>query len=401
MNEARPGARRVVRRAAPTAAQQYFATCPRGLEALLAEDIAAAGGREAAIVPGGAGFAGSPEAGYRLNLHSRIATRVLRRVAGAEFSKEQDIYRLAYDVAWPKLFDVSRSIRVYVTAVRSPFKSTEYLTLKTKDAVCDRFRADCAKRPDVNTEAPDVRIHLFLNERQATLYLDTSGEPLWMRGQKIAKVAAPLKENLAAGILRLAGWTPGTPLLDPMCGSGTFLLEAAGMALGDAPGLARDMKDFGFTRLLDYEPALWRKLCIEAAEARVPATGPLAIWGSDRDADAVARARQNLAHAGLDDLVELRCADLLECDPPAETGILVANPPYGERLGDQSELAAFYPLLGSALKKRFAGWNCWFLTADADLPKGISLKPKRKIPLYNGNLECRLFGFDIVSGQHR
>ncbi len=384
----------------PAQSGQYFATCPRGLEPLLGEDIAAAGGQEIAIAPGGVGFAGSPEAGYRMNLHSRIATRVLRRVAGADFLNEADIYRLAYDVAWAQLFDVSRSIRVYVTAVRSPFKSNEYITLKVKDAVCDRFRADCAKRPDVNTEAPDVRIHLFINEKQATLYLDTSGEPLWMRGQKIAKVAAPLKENLAAGILRLAGWTPGTPLLDPMCGSGTFLLEAAGMALGDAPGIARDMKDFGFTRLLDYDPSLWKRLCIEAAEQRVMADS-LPIWGSDNDDDAVARARQNLAHDGLDDLIELRRADLLEIDPPAESGILIANPPYGERLGEQSALATFYPPLGSALKKRFAGWTCWFLTADSALPKGIGLKPKRKIPLYNGNLECRLYGFDIVSGQHR
>lgn len=399
-NPARP-VRRVVRRTdSPQTAYHFFASCPRGLEQALAEDITAAGGRDVAITPGGSGFSGTKETGYRLNLHSRIATRVLRHLAKANFSSEGDIYRLAYDVAWLNLFDVSRSIRVYVTAVRAPFKSLEYITLKVKDAVCDRFRADCGKRPDVNTEAPDVRIHLFINEKQATLYLDTSGEPLWMRGQKIAKVAAPLKENLAAGILRLAGWHPGIPLLDPMCGSGTFLLEAIGMALSDAPGLARDMKDFGFTKLLDYEPALWKRLCIEAADQRTMAD-KLPIWGSDLDEDAVARTRQNLAHAGLDDLVHLQRADLLEIAPPVPEGILVANPPYGERLGEVSELASFYPSLGTALKRRFAGWNCWFLSADPQLPKGIGLKPKRKIPLYNGNLECRLYGFDIVSGQHR
>ena len=389
-----------MRRAAPAAATHFFATCPRGLEALLAEDIAACGGAEVAIAPGGAGFSGNSEVGYRLNLHSRIATRVLRRVASADFSNEQDIYRLAYDVDWRRLFDVARSIRVYVTAVRAPFKSTEYVTLKVKDAVCDRFRADVGKRPDVNTAAPDVRIHLFVTEKTATLYVDTSGEPLWLRGQKVAKFAAPLKENLAAGILRLAGWTPGTPLLDPMCGSGTFLLEAVGMALGDAPGLARDMKDFGFTKLLDYEPALWKRLCMEAADKRVMAD-KLTIWGSDNDPDAVERARQNLAHAGVDDLVELRCADLLEIEPPAPTGILVANPPYGERLGEAQALAAFYPQLGSALKQRFAGWHCWLLSADTNLPKGLGLKPAKKIPLYNGNLECRLYGFPMVAGSAR
>ena len=380
--------------------QHFFATCPRGLEALLAEDVAVAGGSEAAITPGGVGFSGSSEAGYRLNLHSRIATRVLRRLASVDFSSEQDIYRLAYDTDWRQLFDVSRSIRVYVTAVRAPFKSTEYVTLKVKDGVCDRFRADCGRRPDVNTAAPDVRIHLFVTEKTATLYVDTSGEPLWLRGQKVAKFAAPLKENLAAGILRLTGWTPGTPLLDPMCGSGTFLLEAIGMSLGDAPGLARDMKDFGFTKLLDYQPALWKRLCIEAAEQRIMAD-TLPIWGSDNDPDAIARAQQNLAHAGVDDLVTLGCADLLEIAAPAANGVLIANPPYGERLGEAETLAAFYPQLGSALKKQFAGWNCWFLSADTTLPKGIGLKPAKKIPLYNGNLECRLYSFPMVAGQNR
>ncbi|MBS3936594.1 MAG: class I SAM-dependent RNA methyltransferase [Sulfuritalea sp.] len=396
--------RRVVRWTAD-ATQQHFATCPRGLEALLAEDIAAAGGTEVAITPGGAGFAGSKETGYRLNLHSRIATRVLCRLASADFGSEQDIYKLAYDIAWPRLFDASRSIRVYVTAAKSkneaPFKSVEFITLKVKDAVCDRFRADCGKRPDVNTAAPDVRIHLFVTDKTATLYVDTSGEPLWLRGQKIAKVAAPLKENLAAGILRLAGWAPGIPLLDPMCGSGTLLLEAAGMALGDAPGLARDMKDFGFTRLLDYEPALWKRLCVEAADRRVVAPDKLPIWGSDRDDDAVARCMQNLAHAGLDDLIEVRRADLLEIAPPAATGVLVANPPYGERLGELDELAAFYPRLGDAFKQRFAGWHCWLLSADTRLPKLIGLRPDRKIPLFNGALECRLYGFGIVAGSAR
>lgn len=397
------GPRRVVRRSPPSAAKEvYFASCPRGLEELLAEDIAAAGGAEVETTPGGAGFSGGKETCYRLNLHSRIATRVLRRVASTDFFRsEADIYRLAYDVAWPKLFDVVRSIRVYVTAVKAPFKSLEFVTLKVKDAVCDRFRADAGRRPDVNTAAPDVRIHLYVTDKQATLYLDTSGEPLWLRGQKVAKVAAPLKENLAAGILRLAGWQPGIPLLDPMCGSGTFLLEAAGMALGDAPGLARDMKDFGFTKLLDYEPVLWKRLCLEAAESRVAAPAALPLWGSDRDADAVSRANQNLAHAGLDDLVAAHCADVLEIEAPAPSGILVANPPYGERLGEAEELAAFYPKLGDALKRRFPGWTCWLLSADANLPKLIGLKPKRRIPLWNGPLECRLYGFDIVSGQHR
>lgn len=379
---------------------RFFAPCPRGLEALLVEDAVAAGAREAAAVPGGVHFRGTVDTCYRVNLHSRIATRVLWRQARGPYRTEADIYRLAMEVPWPKLFSVDQTIRVYVTAIRSPLKSLEYITLRTKDAVCDRFRAETERRPSIDTRNPDVRIHLFLTDSEATVYLDTSGEALYQRGHKVAKVEAPLKENLAAGILRLAGWTPGTPLLDPMCGSGTFLLEAVQMSLGDAPGLSREPGMFGFERLKNFDAGLWKTLCREAADERLMA-GSLSIWGSDISADAVARARQNLAHAGYDDLVQLRQADLLEISPPAPEGVLVTNPPYGERLGEEDELSAFYPRLGDALKKRFAGWNCWFLSADERLPKLIGLKPKRKTPLFNGNLECRLYGFPMVAGFNR
>jgi putative N6-adenine-specific DNA methylase len=380
--------------------ERFFAPCPRGLEGLLAEDAVTAGGDDVAQVPGGVTFAGEWEACYRLNLESRIASRVLWRVARGGYAKEEDVYRLARDVDWPRLFAVERTIRVYVTAQRSPLKSLEFITLRVKDAVCDRFRDACGRRPSVETKAPQVRIHLFLTDREATLYLDTSGEPLWQRGHKAAKVEAPLKENLAAGILRLAGWQPGTPLLDPMCGSGTFLIEAAQMSLDDAPGLSREPGGFGFERLKPFRPDLWRELRKSAAARRGEAR-PLPLWGSDLSADAVARTRQNLAHAGLDGLVTVERADLLSRAAPAEAGTLVANPPYGERLGEAAELAAFYPKLGDALKARFAGWDCWLLSADTALPKLIGLKAMRRIPLFNGPLECRLYGYRIVSGYNR
>jgi putative N6-adenine-specific DNA methylase len=380
--------------------ERFFAPCPRGLEALLAEDVAAAGGTAPRQVPGGVEFAGDWECCYRLNLESRIATRVLWRLGESDYANEEDIYRFAAAIDWPRHFAVERTLRIYVTAQRSPLKSIEFVTLRVKDAICDRFRADCGQRPSIDTKAPAVRVHLFLTDRKATLYLDTSGEPLWQRGHKIAKVVAPLKENLAAGILRLTGWRPGVPLLDPLCGSGTFLLEAAQMSLADAPGLGRDPGEFGFERLRGFKAPIWQALLKETADRRV-AADRLPIWGSDLSADAVARAQQNLAHAGIDDLVSVTQADLLERPAPAPTGILVANPPYGERLGELDELAAFYPKLGEALKRRFAGWDCWFLSADTRLPKLVGLKPMRKIPLYNGPLECRLYGFRMVAGSNR
>jgi len=389
----------IVRRAPPRN-EQFFAPCPRGLEPLLAEDLAAVEAGNIQIVPGGVGFTGSWETCYRVNLESRIATRVLWRLSGGPYRNEADIYRLGYDIPWPQLFEVDNTIRVYVTAQRSPLKSLEYITLKLKDAVCDRFRDEIGSRPSINTKEPDIRIHLFLNEQQATLYLDTSGEPLYQRGHKIAKVEAPIKENLAAGILRLSGWVPGVPLFDPMCGSGTFLLEAAQMSLGDAPGLSREAGGFGFQRLKHFDAALWKRLRFEAADSRI-SIGNLPIWGSDISADAVARTQQNLAHAGYDDLVQVGQADLLKVSPPAPAGVMVTNPPYGERLSDDDYLAQFYPQLGTVLKQRFAGWNCCFLTADDRLPKGVGLKPKRKTPLFNGNLECRLYTFPMVAGNAR
>lgn len=378
--------------------EKFFATCPRGLEPLLAEDIAAAGVADYKAVPGGVHFAADWPACYALNLHSRIATRVLWRVAQGKYAKEDDIYKLAMETPWPKWFNADRTLRVDVVAVKSPLKSLEFITLRIKDAVCDRFRADKGARPNVDTREPDVRVHGFLTADECTLYIDTSGAPLYQRGLRQKTVEAPLKENLAAGILRLTGWRPGTPLLDPMCGSGTFLVEAAQIALGIAPGSAG--RSFGFQRLRNFRLDTWRELLDAAQDAEKPAQ-PAQIWGSDISPVAVRAALANLDRAGLLPAVTLGSGDLLEIDAPAESGILIANLPYGERLSDQEELAAFYPQLASALKRKFAGWTCYLLTADLRLPKLMRLTPSRKIPLYNGAIECRLFEFKMVAGSNR
>ena len=377
--------------------EHFFATCPRGLEAQLACELERAGAMRIEAVAGGVGFAGDWETCYRANLWSRIATRILWRVAHGPYKREEDIYRLAHGVPWHERFAVRRTLRVYMTAIRCPLKSLDFITLRIKDAVCDRFRAETGERPSVDTAEPNVRIHAFLTDREATLYLDTSGEPLYKRGFKYASVEAPLKENLAAGILMLAGWQPGTPLLDPMCGSGTFLIEAALMAHDIAPGLARK---FGFFRLDNFDAALWQKLLTEA-QARKRALVAQPIFGSDISQDQVERARQNLAAADMHECVRLERADLLLRSPPAAEGVLVANPPYGIRLEEQERLAVFYPKLGDALKQRFAGWRCYFISADPQLPRLIGLKASRRTPLFNGALECRLLEYRIIAGPMR
>jgi len=286
---------------------------------------------------------------------------------------------------------------VKVSAQQCPLKSLDFVTLRIKDAVCDRFRAETGARPTVDTSRPDIRVDAFLDHQNVTLYLDTSGEALFKRGLRTAATEAPLRENLAAGILRLAGWTAGQALLDPMCGGGTFLLEAALMARNIAPGMGRR---FAFEKMYNFDSREWRALC-EAGRARQTPKAPLAIYGSDIHGSALKAARANLEAAGLADAVALKQADVLDVKPPAETGILVANPPYGVRIGDEEKLAAFYPRLGDSLKRNFPGWHAYIFTADLRLPKLIGLAASRRTPLFNGALECRLFEFKLVSGSMR
>jgi len=379
------------------ASTHLYASCPRGLEGELANELAALGASAVQTLAGGVAFAGDTRVIYRANLESRIATRILLRLFTVPYRNEDDIYRAAHAFDWPAQFAVAHSIRVYLTAQRCPLKSLDFLTLRIKDAVCDRFRAAIGSRPNVDTRAPDVRIHAFLDATQFTLYLDTSGEPLFKRGGRAATAPAPIKENLAAGILKLTGWQPGTALLDPMCGGGTFLIEAARMALAIAPGSARS---FGFEKLKSFDATLWQELRA-AAEARRQPLRPLPIYGSDLYGDTLKLAHTNLLAAGLAPALQLKQANALEISAPAASGVLVTNPPYGERMGEQRELAEFYPKFGDALKQKFAGWTCYILSADMNLPKLIRLQVSRRTPLYNGALECRLFEYKIVAGGMR
>lgn len=375
----------------------FFASCPRGLEPLLVEDLATAGARVGQQVPGGVHFVADWPTCYRANLHSRIATRILWRVAHGHYRSEEDIFRLALETSWPQWFKPEQTIRVDVNAIKCPLKSVDFVTLRIKDAVCDRFRRDAGRRPSVDTRQPDVRIHAFLAEDECTLYIDTSGAPLYQRGYRQKSVDAPLKENLAAGILRLAGWQPGVPLLDPMCGSGTFVLEAAQIALGRAPGIGRP---FAFQRLHHFDSKVWQTI-VDATRTAEQAATEGAIFAGDISPVAVRATLANLDRGGLLPAVTLAVSDLLERDAPSEQGIMIANPPYGERVHSNDEPEEFYARLGSALKRRFTGWTCFFLSADTRLPKLVRLTPSRKTPLFNGALECRLYEFRMVAGSNR
>ena len=375
----------------------FFAPCPRGLEALLAAEITACGASDVKLAAAGVAFRGEMAVCWRVNLESRIASRVLMQMARVPYKTEREVYAATHAVDWPAQFAVARSIRVDVNAIKCPLKSLDFVTLRIKDAVCDRFREALDQRPNVDTRQPDVRIHGFLDAEQFILYLDTSGEPLYKRGWRAEVGEAPLKENLAAGMVMLTGWDRVEPLFDPMCGSGTLLIEAALMALAIPPGARRT---FGFEKLNRHDPAKWATVR-DAAMARAQAPRPLEIYGSDLSAADVTRARTNLDSAGLTGCVMLQRADVLEVPAPASAGVLIANPPYGVRIGEATELAAFYPALGNAFKARYAGWRCYVFSADAELAKLIRLKPSRRTPLFNGPLECRLYEYRMIEGSLR
>jgi putative N6-adenine-specific DNA methylase len=377
--------------------QAFFASCPRGLEALLAEELRGLGARKPRSLPGGVAFEGDLRICYRANLESRLATRVLLKVGHSHYRSERDVHDGALAINWPDWFSEKQSIRVDVKAIRSPLKSLEFATLTIKDAVCDRFRSDRGQRPDVDTRSPDIRIQAFLDKETASFYLDTSGDALNRRGYRRDAGEAPLKENLAAGIVRLAGWNPGEPFLDPMCGSGTLAIEAAMMALAIPPGHARD---FGFERLAGFDRRSWEETRKEALARRQPARR-LPIFARDRYGDELKKARVNLEAAGLADCVDLKQADILDTGAPADAGVLVANPPYGARLGEDAELAEFYPRLGDTLKKYYSGWRCYLFSGDTRLPKLIHLSASKRTPLFNGPLECRLYEYRMVAGSNR
>lgn len=377
--------------------QSFFAPCPRGLESVLGTELEQLEAGRVEPSPGGVRFSGDWSLCYRANLESRVASRILWQIASAPYRSEADVYNIVRALPWERWFASSFTIRVNLAAIKCPLRSLDFATLRIKDAVCDRFRETTGGRPDVDTVKPDIRIHGFLDAHTLSLYLDTSGEALFKRGLRVAAGEAPIRENLAAGILYLAGWKPGIPVLDPMCGSGTFLLEAAQMALTIAPGSGRA---FAFEKLKNFDAECWKALK-QAAMARSKAKMPQPIFGSDLYGNAVAITRENLSVAGLAEVVTLKQANVLEISAPASTGIMVTNPPYGVRMGDQQPLRDFYPKFGDVLKKKFAGWDVYIMTADPLLPKLIRLNPSRRIPLFNGSLECRLLEYKIVAGGMR
>lgn len=373
-----------------------FVTCPRGLEAPLSQELEHLKCQDIRAVDGGVACKGGMEQVYRINLHSRTASRVLLRLTKSGYRNEQDIYKAAKNIRWTDWFDLEQTFKVKVEGKRAQVKSLDFVGLKIKDAVCDVFRDACGARPSVGKIRPDIRIHAFIDERDIQIFIDTSGEALFKRGYRQDTGEAPMRENLAAGLLLLAGYDGTQPFQDPFCGSGTIVIEAAWIATRRAPGL---MRRFGFEKLKNFDAALWKKLQHEAETQIRPAPAP--ISGSDNDRHMIRAAVANAQAAEVDTFIRFEVKDAQDTRPNGEGGILISNPPYGVRLAEVQALQALYPQLGAWLKQHYAGWLAGMFTGDRDMPKFMRLSPKRKIPLYNGNLDCRLFLMDMVKGSNR
>lgn len=377
-----------------------FVTAPLHLESLLTEELHAQGIDQARETRGGVSFHGTLEEAYRVCLWSRVANRVLLELGSFTADSPEALYRGMQQIDWRDHFGVANTFAVQFQSSQSTITHSQYGALKAKDAVVDQFRDRDGERPSIDTGWPDVRINVYVHRDQASVSLDLSGDSLHRRGYRRAGGAAPLKENLAAAILLRAGWPQiareqGT-LLDPMCGSGTLLIEGAWIAADIAPGLLREY--WGFSGWRQHDPTLWQNLYDEAQQRRQQGLARLpAIHGYDIDARAIAGAEQNVREADLAGLIQLECRPLEAIRPPLDAvpGLVVVNPPYGERLGSDSDLPLLYRQLGQTLKQHFNGWQATLFTGNPELSGQLQLRTLRRHSLYNGPIECKLFHYRI------
>lgn len=372
--------------------QELFATTARGMEGVLAGELTDLGLQVLAHDRGGVRFAGGLSECMLANLHLRTANRVLVPLAVFPCCDPDELYAGMLSIPWSEYLTPEMTLAVDCSLRDSGITHSRYAALKAKDAIVDQLRDEIGQRPSVDTAAPDVRVNLHILANQCTVSLDSSGDPLDRRGYRLDRTEAPLRETLAAAIIALTGWQGNTPFLDPLCGSGTLVIEAALKGAGIAPGLVR--KGFGFQRWRNFDARLWQKLVAEA-EAAIRPMLPFALSGSDQDEKAIAAAWQNARRAGVDRYVHFRQQLLVEVSPTEEKGIVIMNPPYGERLGNRQELVAFYRGIGDILKQRFTGYTAFVLTGDLELAKEVGLKASRRYVLFNGPIECRLLKYEL------
>lgn len=367
-----------------------------GLEEVLIEELKQLGICNVELGNRVVSFTGNLSDIYKANLWLRTANRIIVPLKTFKITSDVDLYNKVKLIAWDKYFSVNQSFLIDSTVFSPLFNHTKYAAFKAKDAIVDQFRDKYNVRPNINTENPDIRINLHIDaDNNCTLGLDSSGELLSKRGYKESQSMAPIKEDLAAGLILLSDWDKHSTFIDLFCGSGTLLIEAAMIAKNIAPNLKREK--FGFMNWKNYDTDLFNKIKKEAIEVQKPLENK--IIGVEISGRSLGMARANISSAGLLNVIELHKKDFKEFNAPKEKGVIVSNPPYGERIGENVD--ELYKDFGDTLKKQYNGYSAWFISSNMEALKKVGLKPSRKIKLFNGNLECRLMNYQMYDGSKR
>ena len=379
---------------------QFLATTALGLVEVLEKELKSFGIEHTEKINGGVFFESNWEGCYNVNLRSQIASRVLKPILDFPAYHGEDIYHNIMKHDFTKYIDPDQTIRVEASLKECKIQDQRFLAMKTKDAIVDQFREKFDRRPDVDNSSPDMKIYIKGYKNQFSVAIDTSGDSLFMRGYRLTAGDAPLKENLAAGLLALSEWTPEKPLIYPLCGSGTLLIEAALKASRIAPGTLR--KRFGFQNLKNYQEDVWEKLVQKAMDEEIEEPD-VHLYGYDIDRQVIQAAKQNARRAGVEHLIKFKAESVATLKPPVleegeaalQPGFILTNPPYGARIGDEDNLRDVYRDLAHSMKVGFKGWTGWILSGNKDLIMDLKLKSTRKHFVYNGNIECRFLKYDI------
>jgi len=369
-----------------------------GLEEVLAEELRALDMDYIKIGVRAVTCSGTMRQMYEANLWCRTAIRVLKPIRTFKARDEQDLYEQVQKIKWSDYLDVKQTFAINAAVSHSTFEHSLFVAQLTKDAIVDQFRKATGERPSVDLNRPDLRLNLHMHENMVTLSLDSSGDSLHRRGYRLQTNVAPLNEVLAAGIVALSGWDKKSTFIDPMCGSGTLLIEAAMMAQNIAPGLYR-RDGYGFEKWKDYDEKLFEMLWT-TAEAKAKDAPQAAILGHDIDPDYITAARNNIENAGLADVIEVGEADFFKSEAPATPGVIVMNPPYNERI-QSDDINLLYKNIGDTLKTSYQGYDAYILTGNLEAAKSIGLRVSRRIPLYNGPIDCRLLKYELYRGSRR
>ena len=370
----------------------YFATCARGLEPLLADELRDLRAKDVEVGRGGVAFRGDRPLLYRANLSLRTAVRVLQPILNADVASPDDLYEAVQSVDWMNYLTPDHTLAVDCNVRDSAITHSQYAARRVKDAICDQFRDKCGSRPSVDAERPMIGLNLHIHKNKAVLSLDSSGDSLHKRGYRPVQTIAPLNEALAAGLILRTGWRGERPFADPMCGGGTLCIEAAWIAINRPPGLTR--KHFGFMGWMDYDVGLFANIRDELRQ-RVKKSPPSPILGSDQRRDAIDFAKTNAKTAGVGNVISWSVAQLHDWQPPATPGIVVCNPPYGERIGEENELSGYYRQMGEVFRERCQGWEVWVFTGNDNLVREIGMEPTEALPFFNGKIPCRFLRYII------